>query len=47
MASHTPQSVDEEQITRAEDMWQSFTAISKWAVIATCASLVLLALIFV
>lgn len=46
MAEHTPVEVDQQELERAQDMWDGFTKIGKYTTIATCACVALLAIGF-
>lgn len=47
MAEQKPFPPNNTQIQNAESLWENFTRISKWTVIATCVILVILALAFI
>lgn len=47
MAKHKPVEIDPKEIKRAEELWAGFIVWSKYSTIGTCATLVILAAVFI
>lgn len=47
MAKQAPVKVDPKELERSQDMWENFTKLMQWSVIATVVILALLGVFFI